>query len=119
MPIAVPGWPFVEVSRRRVGGGAKTFPAEEIRWRGVFGGRMIEITSRPRTCNPHASFMVHANARINYMTEHPHFVDLLVHTQLSTSEREELRALAEQCDDRPLVVRCWGERARGAGLISR
>ena len=63
--------------------------------------------------------MAHANARINYMTVHPRFVDLLVHTQLSISEREELRALAEQFDDRPVVVRCWGERVRGAGPISK
>ena len=52
-------------------------PADEIRWRGTLGGRTIEITSRPRTCDPSASFHVHANAGIEYMIEHAQFVDAL------------------------------------------
>jgi hypothetical protein len=108
-------WPFAEVSRRKVGGGAKTTPADEIRWRGTLRGRTIEITSRPRTCDPSASFHVHANARIEYMIEHAQFVDLLVHEQLDACEREELRSLAQQFDQRPIVVRCQGELVRGVG----
>lgn len=108
-------WPFAEVSRRKVGGGAKTMPADEIRWRGTLRGRTITMTSRPRTCDPSASFHVHANARIEYMIEHAQFVDLLVHEQLDACEREELRSLAQQFDQRPIVVRCQGELARGVG----
>ena len=70
-------WPFAEVSRRKVGGGAKTMSADEIRWRGPLRGRTITMTSRPRTCDPSASFHVHANAGIEYMIEHAQFVDAL------------------------------------------
>ena len=107
-------WPFVVVGRRRSRAGSKTLGADVITWRGRLAGQTITFSTQPRKIDEHASFMVSANARIHYRAEHPEFVDVLVHHPLAEAERAELAALAQAQDPRPVVVRCAGERLRGA-----
>lgn len=110
-------WPFTEVGRTRSRVGAKTLGADVITWRGPLatarGTRVVTFTTQPRHLDPHASFMVSANARIDYRAEHPHFVDVCAHYPLDADEREALAALAEAQDTRPVRVRCAGEPVRG------
>ena len=107
-------WPFVEVSRTRAPGGPKTAGAEIITWVGRFGDKRLTIVSRPRTIDPHAHFHVSSNARICPAFNRPFacYVDLCVDQILSEEERDGLRAVAAQFDDRPVRVRCHGEAVR-------
>ena len=111
-------WPFREVSRRKVGGGSKTLPADEITWTGIFRGTPIIFTTRPRLLTANASFLVPSNARLRtsiLKRDEGHFVDLCVRDRaLSDAEREELAALAQAQDpERPVRVRLAGEPVRG------
>jgi hypothetical protein len=111
-------WPFREVARRKVGGGSKTAPADEITWTGLFGGRRLTFTTRPRLLTPHASFLVSSNARLRTSIlerDEGHFVDLCVRDQvLDDDERMALQALAQAQDpERPVQVRLRGEPVRG------
>jgi len=116
-PAAAP-WPFREVTRRKVGGGSKTSPADKITWTGSFHGRPIIFTTRPRLVTAQASFLVSSNARLRtslLKRDENHFLDLCVRNgTLSESERAELAALAEAQDpSRPARVRETGEPVRG------
>jgi hypothetical protein len=111
-------WPFREVSRRKVGGGSKTAPADEITWTGLFRGRRLTFTTRPRLLTPNASFLVPSNARLRtsiLKRDEGHFIDLCVRDWvLDDAERAELQALAQAQDpDRPVWVRHVGEPVRG------
>jgi hypothetical protein len=106
-------WPFRVVSHKRSRAGSKTCGADVITWLGQLNGRIISFTTRPRNCNPHASFYVPSNARIAYTTTHPQYVDLHVHGVLDEGDRELLRQLAQVWDTRPVVVRCHNELVRG------
>lgn len=92
--------------------------ADVILWRGPLNGRTITFTTRPRNCDPHASFYVSSNARIQYATMHPQYIDLHVHGTLKDGDRELLRQLAQVWDTRPVVVRCDKESVRGATVRS-
>ncbi len=116
-PAAAP-WPFREVTRRKVGGGSKTSPADEITWTGSFHGRAITFTTRPRLVTAQASFLVSSNARLRTSVlkrDESHFLDLCVQDRaLSKTERAELAALAGAQDrSRPVRVRETGEPVRG------
>ena len=111
-------WPFREVSRRKVGGGSKTTPADEITWTGMFGGTPITFTTRPRLLTANASFLVSSNARLRtsiLKRDEGHFIDLCVRGRvLSDAERVELAALAQAQDaKRPVRVRHADEPVRG------
>jgi hypothetical protein len=110
-------WPFREVARRKVGGGSKTVPADEITWTGLFGGRRLTFTTRPRLLTPHASFLVPSNARLRtsiLKRDEAHFIDLCVRDRmLDDAERVALQALAQAQDpERPVQVRHRGEPVR-------
>lgn len=111
-------WPFREVSRRKVGGGSKTLPADEITWTGIFRGTPITFTTRPRLLTANASFLVPSNARLRtsiLKRDEGHFIDLCGRGRaLEDAEREELAALAQAQDpERPVRVRLAGEPVRG------
>jgi hypothetical protein len=111
-------WPFREVARRTVGGGSKTAPADEITWTGLFGGRRLTFTTRPRLLTAHASFLVSSNARLRtsiLKRDEGHFIDLCVRDRvLDDAERMVLQALAQAQDpERPVQVRHRGEPVRG------
>lgn len=113
-------WPFREVSRREVGGGSKTFPADEITWTGLFRGAQITFTTTPRLVTPHASFLVPSNARLRtsiLKRDQVYFIDLCVRDRtLNEEERAELAAIAQAQDaGRPVRVRHKGEPVRGTG----
>lgn len=115
---ATAAWPFREVTRRKVGGGSKTLPADEITWTGTFRGQPITFTTRPRLVTAHASFLVPSNARLRtsiLKRDEVHFLDLCVRNRtLSETERAELAALAEAQDpSSPVRVRGAGEPVRG------
>lgn len=115
---AAAAWPFREVTRRKVGGGSKTSPADEITWTGSFNGRPIIFTTRPRLVTAQASFLVSSNARLRTSVlkrDESHFLDLCVQDRaLSMTERAELAALAGAQDrSRPVRVRETGEPVRG------
>jgi hypothetical protein len=115
---AAAAWPFREVARRRVGGGSKTSPAEEITWAGSFHGLPITFTTRPRLVTAHASFLVPSNARLRtsiLKRDEVHFLDLCARDRaLSEAERAELAAMAQAQDpSRPVRVREAGEPVRG------
>jgi hypothetical protein len=117
-PAAAETWPFREVSRRKVGGGSKTSPADEITWAGIVGGGPITFTTRPRLVTANASFLVPSNARLRtsiLKRDEVHFIDLCVRNRvLREAERAELQALAQAQDpDRPVRVRHTGEPVRG------
>lgn len=111
-------WPFREASRRKVGGGSKTLPADEITWTGLSRGSPITFTTRPRLLTANASFLVPSNARLRtsiLKRDEGHFVDLCVRGRaLDDAEREELAALAQAQDtEQPVRVRLAGEPVRG------
>jgi hypothetical protein len=111
-------WSFREVARRKVGGGSKTAPADEITWTGFFNGRRLTFTTRPRLLTPNASFLVSSNARLRtsiLKRDEGHFIDLCVRDRvLDGAERAALQALAQAQDpDRPVWVRHRREPIRG------
>jgi hypothetical protein len=118
----VDSWPFREVSRRKVGGGSKTLPADEITWTGIFRGTPITFTTRPRLLTANASFLVPSNARLRtsiLKRDEGHFIDLCVRSRvLDDVEGEDLAALAQAQDaERPVRVRLAGEPVRGNGAL--
>lgn len=122
--LTTPAWPFREISRREVGGGSKTFPADEITWTGRFHDAPITFTTTPRLVTPHASFLVPSNARLRtslLKRDQVYFIDLCVRDRtLSDEERAELAAIAQAHDaDRPVRVRHKGEPVRGTGDRTR
>lgn len=119
LPAAPPAWPFTAVGRRKSRAGGKTLGADVITWRGRLRGLTITFTTRPRAIDAHASFLVPSNARVQYATEHPQFVDVVVHHPLGAEARAELAALAQTQDTRPVVVRCVGEPVRGGPARAR
>ena len=106
---ALPAWEsvFALVARRRVGGGPKATGADEMRWRGVIGGRVVEAVSRVRLRNPQESFLTCAPHRLrdSHVGREGHWIDLRLKTRgapLTAEEVNQIEALAQAGECRPV-----------------
>lgn len=106
---------FTERRRRKVGGGSKMTPADEIIWHGEFNGQVYLLRSRVRFMQAHPTFLVSSNARINFgwnlgpkieaLFEHFVDIEILLPSRVTDAALRDLARLAETVDTRPVVVR--------------
>lgn len=108
---------FSEVSRRMVGNcGAKTLPADQITWQGIFRGHCVCVVSTVRLVLGNlAHFSVNSAARIgahSWKLPGGHYIDLTVESRPELSDEDLLAIgeLAATMDARPVRVRRRPER---------
>ncbi|HZU91402.1 MAG TPA: hypothetical protein VE993_19275 [Stellaceae bacterium] len=104
------------IGRRRVGGGYKTIEHDEMTFVSNLGDGVIFLISRVRLINPNESFYTHANHRIrdSHVGQSGHWIDIAVHGSCSDDELELIRRLAQEADNRPVVVRRAAARTNTA-----
>jgi hypothetical protein len=109
---------FTKTGQRKVGGGAKTTPADEYTWSGTLDGKPITVVSTVRNVERMASFLVNSSQRINYGYSGPvpadaKFVDLEVDgPDVTDAELRRVANLAARIDSRPVLARRKGEPVR-------
>jgi N12 class adenine-specific DNA methylase len=111
---------FTIVGQRKVGGGAKTFPADEYTWKGEFEGVPVTMVTRPRTIVEGEGFLTSGNMRLrdSKVGDGGHFVDAVVDGDLTTEQLTRLQEFMEGSgDERPIRVRRKGEPLGRSGVL--
>ena len=103
-------------AKRKVGGGPKTTPADELMFCGNLGSSFLILVSRVRLIDPNESFYTSANHRLRdlHVGRAGHWVDIEVRGDCSVAELALIERLARAADTRPIVVRRPVPPRRGA-----
>jgi hypothetical protein len=98
---------FRQIDGRKVGGGPKTTPADELIFCGNLGSSFLILLSRVRLIDPNESFYTSSNHRLrdSHVGRAGHWVDIEVHGDCSVAELALIERLARAADTRPVVVR--------------
>ena len=98
---------FRQIGGRKVGGGPKTTPADELMFCGNLGSSFLILVSRVRLIDPNESFYTSSNHRLrdSHVGRAGHWVDIEVRGDCSVAELALIERLARAADTRPIVVR--------------
>ena len=98
---------FRQIGRRKVGGGPKTTPADELLFCGNLGAGIIFLTTRVRLIDPNESFYTSSNHRLrdSHVGRAGHWIDIEVRGECSDADFALIEHLAQAADTRPVLVR--------------
>lgn len=98
---------FRQIGARKVGGGQKTRPADEMIVRGNLGSGFLILVSRVRLIDPNESVYTSSNHRLrdSHVGSGGHWIDLEVRGDCSDAEIALIQALAQAADARPALAR--------------
>lgn len=98
---------FREIGRKKVCGGPKTTPADELLFFGNLGSGILFLTSRVRLIDPHESFYTSSNHRLrdSHVGRAGHWVEIEVRGECSQTDLSLIEQLAQAADARPVIVR--------------
>ena len=112
---------FRQIGQRKVGGGPKTTPHDEILFCGNLGSGILFLTSRVRLIDSNESFYTSSNHRLrdSNVGSSGHWVHIQVRGECSDAELALIERLAQAADTRPVVVRRRIGASPGASSTGR
>ncbi|MET0528613.1 MAG: hypothetical protein ABW003_09755 [Microvirga sp.] len=113
---------FRQIGQRKIGGGPKTPPADELLFCGNLGSGLVFLTTRVRLVEPNESFYTSSNHRLrdSHVGRSGHWIDIEVRGSCSDADLARIEQLAQAADTRPVSVRrLTGPHSRPDGCLER
>jgi hypothetical protein len=109
---------FRQIGKRKNGGGPKVTEHDAMLFVGNLGRGMLILTSRVRLIDPNESFYTTAGHRLrdSRIGEAGHWIDIQVRGACPDEDLDLIRRLAQDIDNRPVVVRRGGRAEREESL---
>ena len=98
---------FRQIGQRKIGGGPKTTPADELLFCGNLGSGLLFLRSRVRLIERHESFYTSSSHRLrdSKLGSGGHFVEIEVTGDCPDADLTTIERIAQAADTRPVVVR--------------